>query len=195
MTTEGLDQALRAVGSLLRAEGAQVGIVVVGGASLGLLGLVPRTTRDVDVIALVAEGEVERKPELVPPEPLPEPLRHAIRTVARDFGLPKDWMNTDVALQWRFGLPSGFEEDITWRVYDALQVGLVGRRGLIGLKLFAAVDGGPEGVHFQDLVALQPTESELAEAAAWVRTQDASPIFLSMVAEVIAHVRERRQAP
>ena len=43
-----LEEALSAVGGLLQAEDAQAAIVVVGGASLTLLGLVPRTTRDVE---------------------------------------------------------------------------------------------------------------------------------------------------
>ena len=198
-TTE-LENALRAVGELLQAEGARAAIVVVGGASLSLLGLVPRTTRDVDVIARVEEPEPSAAPEvrptsvpLVPPEPLPEPLVRAIGTVARDFGLPPDWMNTDVALQWRSGLPPGLEDGLSWRRYNALRVGLVGRRALIALKLFAAVDGGPGGVHFQDLVALDPTDDELAQAAAWVRTQDASSVFGQMVGEVVTLVRERER--
>ena len=138
-------------------------------------------------------GERATPSPLVPPEPLPEPLVRAIGTVARDFGLPADWMNTDVALQWHAGLPPGLEEGLTWRRYDALRVGLVGRRALVALKLFAAVDGGPEGVHFQDLVALGPTEEELSEAAAWVRTQDASGVFDQMVGEVVALVQKRRR--
>ena len=202
MTIAELEDALHAVGELLRAEDATASIIVVGGASLSLLGLVPRTTRDVDVIARVREtepdAELNAEPgsampgHLVPPEPLPEPLVRAIRTVARDFGLPADWMNTDVALQWHSGLPPGLEEELTWRRYEALSVGLVGRRALISLKLFAAVDGGPGGVHFQDLVALRPTDGELSEAAVWVRTQDASRVFLQMVGEVVALAKERR---
>jgi hypothetical protein len=192
LTSTELEEALHAVGGLLRAEDAQASIVVVGGASLSLLGLVPRTTRDVDVIARVQEGgsDADAK-QLVPPEPLPESLTRAIRTVARDFGLPLDWVNTDVALQWRSGLPPGLEEGLTWRRYDALRVGLVGRRALIALKLFAAVDGGPGGVHFQDLVALGPSDDELKEASAWVRTQDASGVFEQMVGEVVELVQKR----
>ncbi len=189
MDAFGLEDALRAVGELLKAEGASAAIVVVGGASLSLLGLIGRTTRDVDVIARVRETAPSDR--LIPPEPMPEPLVRAIGTVARDFGLPSDWMNTDVALQWRSGLPPGLAEDLVWRQYAALRVGLAGRRSLIALKLFAAVDSGPEGVHFQDLTRLRPTEKELSEAAVWVRTQDAAGAFLRMVEEVVALVKQR----
>jgi hypothetical protein len=69
-------------------------------------------------------------------------------------------------------------------------VGLVGRRTLIALKLFAAVDQGPRSVHYQDLVTLSPTPAELEAAAEWVTTQDASEAFAVMLQEVIHHVND-----
>jgi hypothetical protein len=142
-----LDQVLDAVGDLLEAQGEQVGIVVVGGASLNLLGLLERTTGDVDVIARVHFPEDSEERILVPPEPIPKPLVDAIRTIARDFDLPADWMNTVIGAQWEYGLPPGFADDLTWKPYGGLLVGLAGRRTLIALKPFASVDQGPESVH------------------------------------------------
>ena len=46
-----IEKALDALGELLTAEGTEFGIVVLGGAALNLLGIVERTTRDVDVLA------------------------------------------------------------------------------------------------------------------------------------------------
>ena len=109
--------------------------------------------------------------------------------MARDFGLPKDWMNTAIGAQWRQGLPPWLGTDVTWRTYGGLTVGLAGRRTLIALKLFAAVDQGPQSVHYQDLVALSPTPEELEAAAEWVRTQDASDAFARMLDEVIRYVK------
>ncbi len=184
-----LHQVLAAVGDLLAARGEDVGIVVVGGASLNLLGLLKRTTSDVDVIArLEPAGDADQR-TLVPPEPIPEPLREAIRTVARDFDLPTDWMNTVIGAQWDFGLPPGFSENLTYRRYGGLLVGLAGRRTLIALKLFAGVDQGPESVHVQDLIALSPTEDELTTAACWVESQDASREFKHMTEEVVSYVQ------
>lgn len=186
-----IEEALSAVGDLLRAEGERVGIVVVGGATLNLLGLVRRSTADVDVIAR-AERRAEERVRLFRAEPLPESLERAIRTVARDLGLPADWMNAAVAKQWVQGLPPSLADDLTWRTYGGLDVGLVGRRTLVALKLFAAVDQGARSVHLQDLLSLAPSDDELREAAAWVETQDASPLFPAMIEEVVAHVRRRR---
>ncbi|HEX8829936.1 MAG TPA: hypothetical protein VF705_02165 [Longimicrobium sp.] len=189
--TDVLPEALAAVGALLAADGAHVAIVVVGGASLNLLGLIGRTTQDVDVIAraVPAPGTAGG---LVPPDPLPPVLVRAVARVARDFALPDDWINTVVAKQWSQGLPPWLADDLEWRRYGGLDVGLAGRRTLIALKLFAAVDQSPRSVHAQDLGALAPTDTELEDAAAWVVTQDASPEFPRLVQEMTEHVRAHR---
>ena len=67
------------------------------------------------------------------------------------------------------GLPPWISDDLTWRRFGALLIGLAGRQTLIALKLFAAVDQGPRSVHYQDLVVLAPTDEELDIAASWVR--------------------------
>jgi hypothetical protein len=177
---------LDAVGAHLAADGAAVSIVVVGGAALALRGWVPRTTQDVDVIALA-----NPLGDLVRPT-LPEALTRAVARVARDFNLPEEWLNTAVGAQWHTGLPDGIAADLDWREFRALRVGLAGRRTLIALKLFAAVDKGPKSVHFQDLLALLPDDAELDRACAWVLTQDMAGEWPALVAEVAEHVRTRR---
>lgn len=183
-------ELLEAVGAHLAAAGNHETIVVVGGASLNLLGLVERTTKDVDVIARTGAGA--SADTLIPPDPLPSALVRAIGIVARDFALDEDWLNTEVARQWSQGLPPWLAEDLEWREFPGLRVGLAGRRTLIALKLFAAVDQSLRSVHGQDLLALAPTDSELADAAAWVLTQDASPVFPQLVNDVVTYVRAQR---
>lgn len=64
---------------------------------------------------------------------------------------------------------------------------------ILYLKLFAAVDSeGPSSVHFQDLIALRPTEGELIEAAEWVRSQDTSPEFARMLEQVLEYAERDR---
>lgn len=131
-----IEELLAATGEHLAADDAEVGIVVLGGAAMNLLGLVRRTTRDVDVVAL---GEVTESdagaPEIRRPESLPEPLERAITAVARDFGLSRHWMNTIAGLQWETGLPPGLETRLTWRRFGGLHVGLVSRADLVFFKL------------------------------------------------------------
>ena len=182
-----LEELLSALGAYLAAEGHTSGIVVVGGSSLALLGWVDRTTQDVDVIARAVRDEGGWT--LLHPDPLPEPLVAAVARVARDYSLGAQWLNTTIGAQWDQGLPPGFLKEIEWREFGSLHVGFAGRRALIALKLFAAVDRGPESVHFQDLLALAPDPHELEEAMRWVLTQDAAEEFPFLVREVVEHVR------
>jgi len=181
-----ITELLQALGSQLEAEKQSFHLLVVGGAALSLRGWVPRSTTDVDVLALARPRG--RGHELEPPDFPPE-LQLAIDRVSRDFGLTADWLNAEVGMQWRTGLPEGVDKDIEWRIYGALHLGLASRQTLITLKLAAAVDHGPESVHVQDLIALRPRHEELAAAEAWVVEQDALPEFADIVAQVVAHVR------
>jgi hypothetical protein len=177
------------VGELLEAEGQTVRIVIVGGASLNLAGLVDRATDDVDVIARAEVDEGD--PILIPPDPMPDALRAAVQRVARDFKLPSGWLNTAVANQWETSLPPSLKADLTWHRFGGLRVGVAGRRPLIALKLLAAVDqGGPQSVHYQDLVRLNPTEDELKESPKWAESEDPSPIVADRIDPVIRHFRD-----
>ncbi len=185
-----IEELLTAVGEHLAAGGNKAAIAVVGGSTLVLGGWVERTTQDVDVIAQATDDTPRR---LTAPDPLSAGLREAIQVVARDYGLPDNWMNTEVGAQWRFGLPEGFAEELEWREYGPLAVGFAGRQSLIALKLFASADGGPESVHVQDLIALAPTPKEMERATQWVVSQDAGEYFPRLVAEVSDHVRRNLQ--
>ena len=187
-----IERGLASVGELLAIDGVEVGIAVVGGTALNLLGIVQRTTSDVDVLAVLQSGSDPPGETLVPPDPLPDPLQRAIARVARDFQLPPDWMNTVVGLQWQTGLPPGLAGRLHWRRYGGLRVGLVDRYDLVFLKLYASADsGGPTSVHVQDLLALHPSERDLETAAAWVREQDPTPAFAGILTEVTTYVRQR----
>ena len=189
-----IEQALQRVGELLEAADAPNAIVIVGGAALTLLGVVSRATRDVDILAFARPGARDSWTLEPPQERLPDALAAAIRTVGRDLGLADDWLNAGPALQWKQGLPPGLGTRIQWRQYAALRVGVVGRKDLIWLKLYATADDRPEGRHARDLAALDPTDAELEEAARWVKTQDAGPAFPGLVDEVVNYVRASRSS-
>jgi hypothetical protein len=160
---------------------------------MNLRGFTARATTDVDVIAR-SEPPSGGSAEIMPPEPLPEPLASAVRRVARDFDLEDDWLNTDVAKQWHpsAGMPPGLADDIEWHHFGPLHVGVPGRETMIMLKLFATVDRGPRSVHAQDLSQLNPSNEELDRAREWVATQDAGERFHVSLDEIIDHVLRQR---
>lgn len=157
-------------------------LVVVGGSGLLALGVVNRTTRDVDVVAL-REGESLRKAA-----PLPSGLVEACDRVARDFGLLEDWLNPGPADLVDFGLPAGFLDRVQTEVFGpALTVHFASRLDQIHFKLYALVDQGL-GKHDQDLRALEPTREELVQAARWTRTHDASPGYREMLVRALQYL-------
>lgn len=182
-----IELALTRTGEVLQARGLRYRIVAVGGAAMNLLGFVSRATTDVDILAFGAAAANGTQEITEPPEPLPDQLLDAATAVAREMGLRADWLNSGPAGQWKTGLPPGLASRIQWRTYAALDVGLVGRLDLIYLKLYAAADDiGTASVHFQDLVALAPTDEELAQASRWVVSQD--PGTESACGKVVKHV-------
>jgi hypothetical protein len=134
-------------------------------------GLVPRTTRDVDVVALMRDGA------LVSPAPLPDALLRAAREVAEDLGLDPDWLNNGPRPGegglFQMRLPEGFASRLQSQRYgDRLRVHFASRTDQIHFKLFASADRG--GYHIDDLRALDPMPEEVLAAARWTMTHDVS---------------------
>lgn len=177
LAPETLQQALSALAGFLEADGAAPeSLVVIGGSALLALGIVSRTTRDVDILAGVDPGR-----GLVDPRPMSKALRAAADKVARELRLDPHWLNTGPADQVLAGLPEGFLTRLSRQDYGpCLTIHFPDRLDLIHLKLFAIVDQGA-GRHVRDLQALQPTEDELLRAAQWVLTQDAGECFPQIV--------------
>jgi hypothetical protein len=164
-------ELLAALGERLALDRVHVELVVIGGSALTILGLVERPTRDVDVVALLAGGQLE------PADPLPEDVVAARNAVAADFGVSDGWLNSGPGDLLRWGLPAGFVERLTRRDFGpALTVHLASRIDQIHLKLYALVDQGA-GRHEEDLRSLAPTPDELRTAARWTITQDPSEGF------------------
>lgn len=144
--------------------------------------MISRTTRDVDVVGLLAGGE------LLDPRPLPEPVLAGAARVARDFILPPDWLNAAPAALLDFGLPEGFVDRLERHEYGpALSVHFASRIDQIHFKLYAMVDQGA-GKHEADLRALDPTADELLQAARWTRTHDPSEGFRGELVAALTHL-------
>jgi hypothetical protein len=175
-----VNQFLSALGEQLQAQRSPViEIVVIGGSALIAVGLVNRATRDVDVVAVLRSGGLQK------PQPLPEPLAIACARIARDFGLPDNWLNTGPAGLLDFGLPDGFVGRLESHDYGpALRVYFASRFDQIHFKLYAMADG-MAGKHEVDLRALEPTEDELLTAARWTLTHDPSDGFRSLLLQAL----------
>ncbi len=165
---------LRELNDALAIECAEpVDWIVCGGTALGILGLVERPTRDVDVIS----GWSSATLQVVQIDRFPPAVERAILRVAEVHPELKSpgisWVNLGPKALLDFGLPPG----CTGRLMPCtmgthLTLRLPDRRDLIAFKLFAAVDAalGRQSVHKSDLRALAPNEEELRFAIDWVIT-------------------------
>jgi hypothetical protein len=138
--------------------------------------------RPVDIVAVLEDGELHSA------RPLPDILQAASGSVARDFGLPDDWLNAGPTDLLQFGLPAQFWARTTMRPYgEALSVHFAGRLDQIHFKLYAMVDQGG-GRQEADLRALQPSREELLAAATWSMTHDPSPGYRTMLEQALRHL-------
>lgn len=170
-----LDQAMRSLAIRLQENhAAAVEIVICGGSALILTGMVARTTKDVDIVALICSGE------LTSPAPLPDELILAAAEVAEDLALAPDWLNNgpsrgDGGL-FQMGLPDGFAGRLISVDYgDRLTAHFIDRLDQIFFKLYASVDRG--GYHIEDLLSLAPSPDEMESACRWCTTHDVSDGF------------------
>ncbi len=177
--TSSLTTALEALGELLQERQLSYNLVVIGGGSLLLQGLLRRPTVDLDVVALATESEYRSA------EPLPLALTQAVREVGTLFGLSESWLNAGPADLLRFGLPKGFEKRCELQRYSTLTLQLAGRLDQIAFKLYAAVDQGPTSKHFLDLQDLGASPEELLHGARWAITHDTSEPFRDQLSQAL----------
>jgi hypothetical protein len=84
LSADALTEAVETLGDILADRGLHYDLAAVGGGCLMLLGLVQRPTKDIDVVAVIREGEYQKA------DPMPEPLVEAVKDVAAALGLADD---------------------------------------------------------------------------------------------------------
>jgi hypothetical protein len=185
---DNIDQALSLLaGRLDLAQTDPVRLVICGGSALIAMSLRRRTTRDMDVVALLSAAQVP-----ISPDPLPDFLLRAADQVARDLGLFEGWLNNGPSRGegglFQMGLPEGFVGRLTEKKYGPrLAVYFIGRLDQIHFKLYAAADQR-DGTHLNDLKALHPTAAELEAAARWAMTHDVSEGFKMVLKELLTQL-------
>jgi hypothetical protein len=144
---------------------APVWLVVGGGSALLVQRLSTRQTKDVDVMALR-----EWEGNIVSAYPLPDAVKNVAAKVAEELRLDPDWLNGAASLHGfdLSTLPSWFWLELDTREYGShLKISFIGRKGLILLKLSAALDRDQRR-DIEDLVCLKPTSAEVEELLRWV---------------------------
>jgi hypothetical protein len=174
---EKIEEALKLLdGRLTLNRSGHFSLVVCGGAALNAMRLIQRTTKDVDIVALMDSSN-----QLVDPAPLPEELLVAAKEVADTLNLPDDWLNNGPSSGegglFRLGLPDGFKDRLVSNYQgEKLTVYYISRLDQVHFKLYAAVDQ-LGSYHASDLKQLLPSDEELLKAIQWATTHDPSEGF------------------
>ena len=143
----------------------------------------PKDDGDIDVVCFAEEVEDQI---VVSRAEFPAWLLDAAGKVARDLGLPRDWINDGPASLVEQGLPEGFSKRLT-KVQTGSSLSVyISRIDQIHFKLYASADRG--GYHIDDLMKLEPTESEIVEAARWTITHDVSPAFRVILIDLLGRL-------
>ena len=176
-----IKEALRLLDGRLKINrSSSFSLVVCGGTALNAMHLIQRTTKDVDIVALMNSNN-----QLVDPAPLPEELMIAAKEVADTLNLPNDWLNNgpssgDGGL-FRLGLPDGFRERLIKNYQgEKLMIYFASRLDQIHFKLYAAIDQFGS-YHASDLKQLSPSDEELLQAIRWAITHDPSEGFQTAI--------------
>jgi len=162
--------------------GLPISLVVFGGTALFALGLILRTTKDIDILGTISKkkGQILVKKINI----FPKYLIEAFKAVQKDFRLPEGWLNNGPTSQVDSGLPKGFEERLVKKQYgNYLYIYYISRLDQIYFKLYASVDRN--GYHIDDLLQLKPTQQEIEDAAMWVLSQDVSLGFKSILKDFL----------
>lgn len=170
-------ETIAAFDAYLADRGLEIDAVVIGGAALGLLGIVSRQTRDCDIL----------HPSIAP----------TIAEAAREFAslrrrsgdpLDDDWLDNGPS-SLADVLPAAWPERLRV-VYQGIAITLrsLGRLDLLRSKLFALCD---RGLDLEDCVALAPTAAKLAKIVPWLEEQDANPDWPAHTRAVLNDLRRR----
>jgi len=168
---------IEAFDKFLDEQGISFECVVVGGAALGLLGIISRHTKDVDVL----------DPEL--PQNIVElSIRFAEKRRSEGEILVENWLNNGPASLKR-DLSEGWKDRLQLAFSGtALKIHTLGRLDLLSSKLFALCD---RGIDIPDCVALAPTDDEIKEIQPWVEQRDAHPHWPDHVRATLEDLREK----
>lgn len=151
--------------------------VVVGGAALGLLGVIKRETRDCDILHPALPDAIRRAA-----------VEFAVQARQRGEGLGDDWLNNGPS-SLADVLPPGWIDRVEVIFSGAaLTLRCLGRSELLMSKVFALCD---RGLDLQDCIALAPTPGELDEITWWLENQDVNPDWPDHVRSVLVDLQVR----
>jgi len=181
---EEIEHALSVLGRRMALDGApDMEVLCCGASALCVLGLLSRSTMDVDVL-----GVVVRDQDLDPCEVFPVEMERAIAHAGLELGLADDWFNGSASCLLERGVPEGtLERSLVHRrtFGPCLRVRFLDRRDQVALKLFAAMDPVDGIRHLKDLEEITPDAEEISHALEWMAGWESSAAFRAKLKAIV----------
>lgn len=158
-------------------------VLCCGASALCVLGLLSRSTMDVDVLGLVV-----RDRDLNPCEVFPVEMERAIANAGLELGLADDWFNGSASRLLERGVPKGTLERSSAhrRTFGpCLTVRFLDRKDQVALKLFAAMDSIDGMRHLKDLEEITPEAGEISHALTWMGGWESSAAFRAKLKQIV----------
>jgi hypothetical protein len=164
----------------LKERGLSFQCIVAGAASLILLDIIDRGTKDCDVLDPKIPEDIKRAS-----------VDFASMKNNQGYDLPEDWLNNGPESLMEV-LPASWRKH-TRLIYDGevIQLYTLSRLDLLRSKLFGLCDRGTD---LEDCISLSPSDEELNAVIDWVKKQDANPMWPDHVDEQFGVLRERLSA-
>ena len=181
---EEIEHALTVLGRRMALDGASdMEVLCCGASALCVLGLLSRSTMDVDVL-----GVVVRDRDLDPCEVFPVEMERAIANAGLELGLADDWFNGSASRLLERGVPEGtLERSLAHRrtFGPCLTVRFLDRRDQVALKLFASMDPVDGIRHLKDLEEISPKAVEISHALDWMARWESSAAFRAKLKAIV----------
>ena len=131
-------------------------VLCCGASALCVLGILSRSTMDVDVLGIISDESI-----LVPCEHFSPEMETAIAASGRELGLPNDWFNGSASTLLQRSLP----------------IGALERSGKHRMKYGQR--------HLKDLEEISPTRSEILHAIEWMSSWKSNQAFRDRLAYLV----------
>lgn len=181
---EEIEHALTVLGRRMALDGApDIEVLCCGASALCMLGLLSRSTMDVDVL-----GVVVRDQDLNPCEVFSAEMERAISNAGLELGLANDWFNGSASRLLERGVPEGtLERSFAYRKTfgPCLTVRFLDRRDQVALKLFASMNPVDGIRHLRDLEEISPEADEISHALAWMGGWKSSDAFRAKLKKIV----------
>ncbi len=181
---EEIEHALTVPGRRMALDGApDMEVLCCGASALCVLGLLSRSTMDVDVLGVVVQDR-----DLCACEVFPEEMERAIANAGLELGLAEDWFNGSASRLLERGVPEGaLERALAHRKSfgPCLTVRFLDRKDQVALKLFASMDPVDGIRHLKDLEEISPAPEEIIHALRWMGDWKSSDAFRSKLKAIV----------